>query len=149
MRVKPDYLRPQILLEPKKSKTGQPELCQRKVKEGVDERLYRLEILEKDNEKDTVKVRYIGYDSNHDEWRPRGDIVDVKDELEEEDGLLTNPVKVQPFCLYDELAKRIKVLLVSNRKGDPVCSVCMSFDTIYFDGLARRSTMATSTLKKK
>ena len=66
-----------------------------------------------------------------------------------EEELLTEPVKVRPFCLYDELAKRINMLLMSNRKGDPLCSVCMSFDSICFYGLARCSTIATSTSKKQ
>ena len=43
------------------------------------------------------------------------------------------------FCLYDELRSRIKSLLLSQRKADPVCHISMSFDTIYFDGLIRRS----------
>ena len=77
-RVKPDYLRPRI--EAKKCKTGQPEPRPRKVREETDERLYRLEILEEDDKNDTVKVRYVGYDSSHDEWRPRGDILNIEDE---------------------------------------------------------------------
>ena len=39
-----------------------------------DDKLYRLQVVEKD---ELVKVRYIGYDSNYDEWRPASDIIDL------------------------------------------------------------------------
>ena len=48
---------------------------------------------------------------------------------------------MKQFCLYDELRSRIKSLLLSHRKGDPVCHITMSFDAIYFDGLIRRSKL--------
>ena len=47
--------------------------------------------------------------------------------------------KRKQFCLYDELGSRIKSLLLSSRKSDPVCHISMTFDTIYFDGLITRS----------
>lgn len=47
--------------------------------------------------------------------------------------------RIKPFCFYEELASRVKSLLVSCRKADLVCRVNMGFDTIYFDGLIRRS----------
>jgi len=45
------------------------------------------------------------------------------------------------FCWYDELGYRIKCCLMSDRKRDPLCRICMPFDTLYFDGLARRGTI--------
>ena len=48
---------------------------------------------------------------------------------------------MKQFCLYDELRSRIKSLLLSYRKGDPVCHISMSFDAIYFDGLIRQSEL--------
>ena len=42
------------------------------------------------------------------------------------------------FCLFEELASQIKLSLVSSRKGDPVCSIVMSFDTLHFEALIRR-----------
>ena len=38
--------------------------------------------------------------------------------------------RIKPFCLYEELASRVKSLLVSSKKADPVCRVNMGFDTI-------------------
>ena len=43
-------------------------------------KLYRLQIVEKDTSNELVKIRYIGYDSSYDEWRPESDIVDVNEE---------------------------------------------------------------------
>ena len=48
---------------------------------------------------------------------------------------------LKPFSLYEELTYRIKSLSWSSRKGDPICCVSMSFDTIRFDGLIRRGTL--------
>lgn len=94
-----------------------------------------------------MKVRYIGYSSDCDEWRSRNDIVQLNDgesssSSDESDGadLSQLPSKsFKPFCLYEELASRIKSLLVSSRKADPLCRVNMGFDTVYFEGLIRRS----------
>ena len=48
--------------------------------------------------------------------------------------------RIKPFCFYEELASRVKSLLVSCRKADLVCYVNMGFDTtIYFDELIRQS----------
>lgn len=48
------------------------------------------------------------------------------------------------FCLYDELGSRIKSLLLSTRK-DPICHINITFDTIYFHGLIRRSKALRKT----
>ena len=110
--------------------------------------LYRLTILEEDLEKALVKVRYVGYGSEYDEWRSKEDIVDLhkeesdpsSDESHNDDSdVLSSLCKRTQFCLYDELGSRIKSLLLSNRKADPVCRISMTFDTIYFDGLIARS----------
>ena len=39
------------------------------------------------------------------------------------------------FCLFKELACRIKSLLFSGRKANPVCSISMSFNRVHFDSL--------------
>ena len=43
-------------------------------------KLNRLQIIEKDTSNELVKVRYIGYDSSYDKWRPESDIVDLSQE---------------------------------------------------------------------
>ena len=118
--------------------------------------LYRLNILEEDPSGEMVKVRYVGYGSEFDEWRPMGDIVDLTEENDTDDqtedlfdvrGVLGLPAR-KKFCLYEELAYRIKSLLVSNRKGDPVCCVTMNFDSVYFDCLVSRCTLIKSSKQK-
>ena len=52
------------------------------------------------------------------------------------------------FCLYDDLRSRIKSLLLSHRKGDPVCHI-RSFNAIEVDGLIRQSKLANPTHSKK
>lgn len=121
------------------------------------DRLYRLRVLEEDKENDLVKVRYIGYSSNYDEWRSRKDVVrlngdeqgsssDENDDTNPSESLhgLSVAKRMKQFCLYEELGSRIKSLLLSYRKADPVCCISMSFDTIYFDGLIRRSANLSS-----
>lgn len=117
-------------------------------------------MLEEDKANDLVKVRYIGYSSTYDEWRSRKGIVRlVGDEQEfscDESGdtdpynspLLWASKRIKHFCLYQELGSRVKSLLISCRKADPVCHISMSFDTIYFEGLIRRSTNLTSRCSK-
>ena len=133
-------------------------------------KLYRLQIVEKDSLNGLVKVRYIGYDNTYDEWRPESDIVDLSEEDQVQEGggtvstamptvteanrsdtrsvrgVIDNSLQseIQPakhFNLYEELLLRIKSLLCSPRKGDPVCCISMGFDTIHFEGLARRGVV--------
>lgn len=103
--------------------------------------LYRLKILERDDENKRVKVRYIGYSRKYDEWRKADDIVEVNESdsrLDEETSSLLGWNQLSKFCLFEELACQIKSLLVSNRKADPVCSIVMSFDSLHFEALIRR-----------
>ena len=109
-------------------------------------KLYR--VLEEDEANaDHVKVRYIGYSSECDEWRSRKDIVHLNDEessssSDESDGADLSQLprkRIKLFCLYEELASRVKSLLVSCSKADLVYHVNMGFDTIFFDELIRQS----------
>ena len=124
--------------------------------ESPDDKLYRLQVVEKDAVNELVKVRYIGYDSNYDEWRPASDIIDLtEDDPIQEDSislgsksigdrcdLIRQMPPINQYSLYEELLFRIKSLLTSSRKGDPMCCVSMGFDTIHFDGLVMRSVLA-------
>ena len=50
------------------------------------------------------------------------------------DGKLLSPIS--KFCLLEELACAIKSSLFSHRKGDPTCSIDMSFGSLHFEALA-------------
>ena len=128
----------------------------KKVKQSSKQasKLYRLKILEEDRVNGLVKVGYVGYGSEYDEWRPQSDIVFLSGEGDDDpdpgsgDESAAQP-SLKPFSLYDELAYRIKSLLVSHRKGDPLCCISMTFDTIFFDGLILRGTAVGAPRKVK
>jgi len=42
------------------------------------------------------------------------------------------------FCLFVELASKIKSQLFTSRKANPVCSVVVSFNSVHFNSLAIR-----------
>ena len=44
------------------------------------DKLYPLTVLEEDEEKDLVKVSYVCYGSEYDEWRPKKDILHIGEE---------------------------------------------------------------------
>jgi len=119
-------------------------------------KLFRLEIVDENARNETVKVHYIGYSSRFDEWRAKIDVVDLSDDIntvpegseladnvEDMSCLDSGPFSavLKPFSLYEELAYKIKCLLLSSRKGDPTCCVSMTFDSTHFDGLIRRGTL--------
>ena len=91
-------------------------------------------------------MQYIGYEG--DEWRPKSDIVnlsvssdsDSDDESEGEELPVLcghGTATAFPGCvsLYEQLAYKIKSVLLYSLKGDPACQISMAFDSIHFDGL--------------
>ena len=110
-----------------------------------DDKLYRLCVLE-EKERGQVKVHYVGYGSEYDEWRAKEDVVVLNNpassgDEESDDDIPVAKCSFKQICLYDELGYRIKCCLMSDRKRDPLCRVSISFDTLYFDGLAMRGTV--------
>ena len=103
----------------------------------TDSKLYRLRVLEEDEENGHVKVGYIGFSDEYDEWRRLEDIVNIEEDEEEEENVYLAPSRLK-FCLLEEVACWIKSLLFSSRKASPVCSVIMSFDRVHFDLLVIR-----------
>ena len=101
----------------------------------VDETLYPVEIVERNEER--VKVHYIGYDSSYDEWKEAG-------ELEVYDGGFQLESYV-PFSLYTELRYQIKRALNSGSRKDPAVRIELAFDRVLFDGgLAKHGYMKKS-----
>lgn len=91
--------------------------------------LYAVTIVERQDTR--VKVHYVGYGSEHDEWRPEADIVPLDSNDVERD--CDDPVP-RPFTLYTELRNKIKSALNSGRKESPVVRIDMPFDKLQFDG---------------
>ena len=82
---------------------------------------------------------YIGYGEEYDEWKPVEDVVNVGDSCSDSESECdefsqsadTKSLRYKLYSLYDELSFRIKSVLISNRKGDPICMVSVNFDTVY------------------
>ena len=98
-----------------------------KVTSSTDATLYRLRIVEEDEENGLVKVAYIGYSERFDEWRRVEEIVNLE-ENEDDNDIILAPSQLPKFCLFQELASKIKTQLFSSRKTNPTCCVTLSFD---------------------
>ena len=120
---------------------------------GKDSTFYRLKILEEDESRGLVKINYIGYSNEWDEWRRREDIIELNDEDtgDEDDRSMVDNCAMQqllqmsPLNLYEQLATNIKSQLVSYRKRSPYCRISMNFDCIYFEGLIQRGLVISRT----
>ena len=96
--------------------------------------LYRLRILEEDANgiviDGIVKVRYIRYGKDFDERRKQENNVNLEcNDSSAENAAILCQVElptVSKFCLYKELTFRVKSVLYSTRKADPLCSVVVS-----------------------
>ena len=97
-------------------------------RQKVEDKLYPVEVTERALNR--VKIHYIGYGSDDDEWRDADDIVD-----------LTQPrflTTVPGFSLYGQLASKIKNSLKSSRKSNPEVRIDIEFDKDLFDREMRR-----------
>ena len=91
-------------------------------------------MLEEDVSGRRFKVRYIGYGEEYDKWKPVEDVVNVGDSCSDSESECdefsqsadAKSLRYKPYSLYDELSFRTKSMLISNRKGDPVCMVSMN-----------------------
>ena len=159
--TRPDYRKLAYPYVPKRRKISK-DTALKTINESSTQ-LFHLKVIDEDVDKELVKVHYVGYDSRFDEWRLKSDVIDLNknpqssnDIAEGNSEVTENPEEIivlngpvgssmsvisKPFSLYEELAYRIKSLLFSLRKGDPVCCMSMTFDTIHFDGLIRRGIL--------
>ena len=118
--------------EPKESDiyiSGADKKARRSSKPKKQQELFTIEILEESSTE--YKVHYVDYDSSHDEWKDKDEIVDFPHGSEEE---TVTGCQVERFSLYQELAVKIKASLNSSRKESPVVHIDMTFDKIEFDG---------------
>jgi len=73
--------------------------------------------------------------------RSSDEIVDLE-EGDSNEAEVTRGEQLSPvakLCLFKELACNIKLSLFSHRKGDPVCSLTLSFDSLHFEALVHRA----------
>lgn len=89
-----------------------------------DDDLYPIEVVERSGQR--VKVHYIGYSEDTDEWKEAGDIIDLPPTQRE------GPY--QPFEHHRELAYQIKLALNSGHGRDPSVRLEVPFDKLLFEG---------------
>ena len=100
--------------------------------ERTADKLYPVEIT--DETESEVKIHYKGYDSRHDEWRPREEIVALEagaDDEHELDALQLE--RYSPFDHHKELAYAIKAALCAKHR-DPGVRIEVPFDILIFNG---------------
>ena len=65
-------------------------------KRSREEKLYELEVIEKDRQNRRVKVHYVGYESEYDEWRDEKDV-----------NILLSHAIYPSLCRYGLVTKKI------------------------------------------
>lgn len=99
------------------------------------EKLFAVEVLQVEN--DRVKVHYVGYGEEYDEWKDQSEIETI---LGEDDDCGSDMVEAntvvgyQPFSLYKELRIRIKRSLTCSRTASPLVKINIPFDILLFNG---------------
>lgn len=124
------------------------------------EKLYRVSVVAENVRQGRVKVHYIGYGHEYDEWRPADEVIDLmpgrqedvenestsgNSERDDDEVVEASESDFKPLNLYKELASKIKSSLISSRRRDPVCRVELGFDAIYFEGLVKRARLITKS----
>ena len=99
--------------------------------------LYPVDVVER-GENGRVKVQYIGFNQEFDEWRAPSDIVPL--ELDKS----SDPVLL-PFSLYFELGNTVKKALNSGRKESPHIRIEMAFDKLQFTGGLKACSTSSRT----
>ena len=82
-------------------------------------------------------IHYIGYDSEYDEWREPEDLVQLGSPC----------VMSEEYDLHQNLALKIKSLLVSSRRSYPVSRIDMPFDKATFDEGLRANGHVSKTVR--
>ena len=100
----------------------------------AEDQLYPVNILEKRDGQ--VKVHYVGYDDEYDEWKEEGDLEDLNEDSNEHhlEASLSDNVVMEAYSLYKDLGVRIKRGLLCSRTSSPLIKVVMPFDMLLFNG---------------
>lgn len=109
------------------------------LKENIsyDDTLYPVSVYENEcDDQGRVKVHYIGYGSEYDEWREPTGLVH-----------LDSPCVVsEKYDFHQELALRIKSALIASRKSNPSVKIIMPFDKhVFCEGLGSLGYVHKST----
>ena len=100
----------------------------RTTKYSDSDKLYPISVLEH-NSKGNVKIHYVGYGSEHDQWRDAAELFDIESPC----------VLSERYDFHQDLALRIKSSLTTSgtKKSNPCINISMPFDEKEFsEGLA-------------
>lgn len=101
----------------------------------VDE-LYPVEVIARDGDK--VKIHYIGYGDEDDEWRDTAEIVETQPDVE----------PYVPFDVHRELAYQIALALNSKHRSEPEVRIELPFDKLLFEGGLKQVWQAVMQIKR-
>lgn len=107
-----------------------------RVQAGSD-KLFPVEVVEKEDKR--VKVHYVGFSTEYDEWREESELESVyTSETSPEAASLEDAVcdgcSFEPFSLHNYLKVKIKQSLSCTRKSSPEVRIVVPFDAITFNG---------------
>ena len=102
--------------------------------------LYPVDVLER-GAGGRVKVHYIGYKNNYDEWKDETELETIEEDCEESEPSVTE--LLEPYSLYKDLGVKIKKALSCNRTTSPQIKLVMPFDILMFNGGLRTSGIPT------
>ena len=120
-----------------------------RVKRERRDKLYPIEVVERKGSR--VKIHYVGYNDDSDEWRESSDIVPLSIPNNSSSTTVNTsnipvPPAVQPYSLYNELGIKIKQSLTCGRKDSPLVKITMGFDYFLFTGGLQQAGIATNTV---
>ena len=98
----------------------------RQKKADCTQPLYPVEVCER--QENSVKINYIGYSNEHDEWRHPSELVSIGSDGQ----LLENYHAYNP---HQELAYQIKLALHSGNRREPAVRIELPFDRLLVEGL--------------
>jgi len=115
------------------------------------DKLYPIEVVERQGSR--VKIHYVGYNDDNDEWREFSEIVPLSTPVNNSSDTNVNtstipvPPIIQPYNLYSELGIKIKQSLTCGRKDSPLVKITMGFDYFLFTGGLQPAGIATKTVR--
>lgn len=108
-----------------------------KSRTGQNNTLYPVAVLPERCTDNRLLIHYIGYGSECDEWRQPEDLVELESPC----------VTSEEHDFHQDLALKIKSLLVGHRKSNPVSRIEMTFDKVTFDEGLRTKGRATKSVR--
>jgi len=105
----------------------------REGKRKAAHKLYPIEVVARRGSQ--VRIHYIGYGTEYDEWRESNDLVCTQTSNNTiNTNYHTTGTIIQPYNLHAELRVKIKQALVCGKKQSPSVSIDMGFDFLIFKG---------------